>query len=119
MRIPTMREANGALHESRLSAAAALETAARNLRSGADAASRVGHDAVDAVSEVGHDAADGVSRVGHGAADKVRSGAKMVRTYSAGQLMSDVQNIVKTHPGKSLAAAVVVGFLAARALRND
>jgi hypothetical protein len=114
-----MRDANGALHESRLSAAAALETAARNLRSGADTVSRAGHDAVDTVSRVGHDAADGVSRVGHDAADKVKSGAKIVRTYNPGQLMSDVQNIVKTHPGKSLAAAVIVGFLAARALRND
>jgi ElaB/YqjD/DUF883 family membrane-anchored ribosome-binding protein len=114
-----MREANGVLHDSRLSAAAALETAAKNLRAGADTVSRAGHDAVDTVSRVGHDAADSVSRVGHDAADKVKSGAKVVRTYGARQLMTDFENIVKTHPGKSIAAAVVVGFLAARALRND
>ena len=107
------------LEASRKSAAAALDDAARNIRSSSDTVSRAGHDAVDTVSRAGHDAADTVSRVGNDAADKVKVGAKFVRTHGAKQLVTDVETLVKQHPGKAIIAALVVGFFAARALNTD
>ncbi len=53
-----------------------------------------------------------------GAADKVAATADYVRTHDSKAMMADVEALVKSHPGRSLAVAGVVGFLAGRAFRD-
>jgi hypothetical protein len=106
---PTMRD--GAV-----SGANAL---AAGIRATADSISHAGHSATDAVAQVGHDAADGVSRIGKDAADAVKDSARYVRSHGARQIIADLRDVARAHPGKTVIAAVAVGFLAARALRAD
>ncbi|MEP7345176.1 MAG: hypothetical protein ABI877_07910 [Gemmatimonadaceae bacterium] len=77
---------------------------------------------LDGVASRLHEKADaGSERVmdlGHGAADKVEATARYVREHDRREMMSDVEAFARKHPGKSLLAVAVVGFLAGRALRN-
>ena len=92
---------------------------AAGIKATADSISRAGHSATDAVARAGHDAADGVSRVGKDAAGAVTNSARYVRSYGARQIMADLRDVAKAHPGKTLIAAVAVGFLTARVLSSD
>ena len=85
------------LHTGRLSAADALHNASKGL----------------------HSKADRLGQAGHDAADKVEDTSRYVRTHGAGKIMADVESFVKRNPGKSLIAAAIVGFLAARVLRRS
>lgn len=55
----------------------------------------------------------------HSTADKMEATADYVRKHDMNEMMADVQTVIKSHPGPSLLAAVVVGFLAGRAFRRD
>lgn len=63
--------------------------------------------------------AERVSAVTHKVADKVESASKYVRHNDGRDMLADVEAIVRRHPTKSLFAALAVGYLAARALRDD
>ena len=52
------------------------------------------------------------------AADTVAASADYVRSHDTKAMMADVEAIVKANPGRSLAVAGVVGFLAGRAFRD-
>jgi ElaB/YqjD/DUF883 family membrane-anchored ribosome-binding protein len=52
------------------------------------------------------------------AAGKLESTADYVREHDARGMLGDVGRFVKSHPGKSLVSAAVVGFLLGRAFRN-
>ncbi len=95
------------LHTGRVAAASALHDVAKGIHTKADRVGTVGHDAVDTVTQVADDAAD-----------KVEAASKYVRSHGAKQLMADVSQFVKKNPGKSLAAAALLGFFAARMLRR-
>jgi ElaB/YqjD/DUF883 family membrane-anchored ribosome-binding protein len=66
-----------------------------------------------------HDRAEQASELGHAAANRVGQAGRYVREHGAKEVMSDVEELVRTHPGKSLLVAVAVGFLAARAFRSN
>jgi len=82
-------------------------------------------DALDSAATALHDKADSlpggesVSSMAHTAANKVGATADYVREHNVRDMMSDVEQFVKSHPGQSLVAAAAVGFLVGRAFRND
>jgi hypothetical protein len=71
-----------------------------------------------------HSAADhlpggeAVSGYAHAAADTLSSTADYVRTADMTRLRSDMEGMVKNHPGPTLLAAAFVGFLVGRTLSS-
>jgi ElaB/YqjD/DUF883 family membrane-anchored ribosome-binding protein len=63
--------------------------------------------------------AETASALAQGAAERVEATADYIREHDAREMLDSVQGYVRKNPGVSLAAAAVVGFLAARALRHD
>jgi ElaB/YqjD/DUF883 family membrane-anchored ribosome-binding protein len=59
-----------------------------------------------------------VSSMAHTAADKLEATAGFVRRHKAREVATGVDRFLKRHPGQSLIAAVVLGFLAGRIFRN-
>lgn len=92
----------------RSSAADSLAGVATNLHSGADKA-----------AELGQKSGEKVSNFAHGAADKLQASADYVREHDFKDMMQSVEGFVRRNPGQALVAAGVVGFLAARVIRND
>lgn len=101
-------DAMNAIDGKRSSAADSLAGVATHLHSGADKA-----------ADLGHKGGEKVSNFAHGAADKLQAGADYVREHDFKDMMQSVEGFVRRHPGQALVAAGVVGFLAARAMRND
>jgi ElaB/YqjD/DUF883 family membrane-anchored ribosome-binding protein len=60
-----------------------------------------------------------VTSLAHDAADKVEATAQYVREHDVHDMMVDLENLVRRHPGQSLIAAAAVGFLLGRAFKND
>ena len=52
-----------------------------------------------------------------GAADKIATSAQYVRNHDTKAMMADVEAFVRSHPGRSLMVACVVGFFAGRAFK--
>ena len=52
----------------------------------------------------------------HATADKIQAAADYIRENDFRAMAEDVSGVVRRYPGQALAAAVVVGFLAGRAL---
>jgi ElaB/YqjD/DUF883 family membrane-anchored ribosome-binding protein len=50
-------------------------------------------------------------------ADKLGETARYVRDHDSKDMMADLQDFARKHPGKSLITVAVLGFLAGRALR--
>jgi ElaB/YqjD/DUF883 family membrane-anchored ribosome-binding protein len=61
---------------------------------------------------------DKVGNLAHTTADKLDATAKYVRDHSSKDMMGDLEDFARKHPGKSLAAVAVLGFLAGRAFRS-
>ncbi|MDZ4862010.1 MAG: hypothetical protein SGJ01_01080 [Gemmatimonadota bacterium] len=86
---------------------------------------KVAADGLATAAEKLHHTADhlpGVERaseMAHGAADRIGGAADFLRDHDTRAMVDGVQQFVRKHPGKSLAVAAVVGFLAARAFRED
>ena len=73
------------------------------------------HGSADAVTKAGTT----VSSMAHGAADTLASTARYVRDHKTNEMFAQVEGLVRAHPGKSLLAAAVIGFMAGRVLRRD
>ena len=56
------------------------------------------------------------SSAAHATADKIQAAADYIRENDFRAMAEDVSGVVRRYPGQALAAAVVVGFLAGRAL---
>ena len=96
------------IDESRKSTAVALDQAVAKLHSGGEQ-----------LSEVAHTAADRISGVPHGSAEKLQAAADYIRETKLKDMGEDLKDVVKRHPGPSLAVAAVLGFLVARSFRRD
>jgi ElaB/YqjD/DUF883 family membrane-anchored ribosome-binding protein len=96
------------IDESRKSTAVALDQAVAKLHSGGEQ-----------LSEVAHTAADRISSVAHGSAEKLQAAADYIRETKLKDMGEDLKDVVKRHPGPSLAVAAVLGFLVARSFRRD
>jgi hypothetical protein len=75
-------------------------------------------DALDGTVSGLHNKADRVSELGHEGAAKVGVAARYVREHGTADVLSDVRELTRAHPGKALLSAVAVGFIAARLLRR-
>ena len=53
------------------------------------------------------------------AADAIDSTGKFVRDFDGGDMVADLKDMAKRHPGKTLLAAVAVGFIVGRALPHS
>lgn len=98
------RKAADRLEDGRAAAADGLKGAARGL-----------HKRADDIAT----GAERVSAVTHKVADKVESASRYVRDNDSRDMLSDVEAVVRKHPTTSLLAALTIGFLAARAFRDD
>jgi hypothetical protein len=59
-----------------------------------------------------------VTSLAHATADKLGLTADYVREHDVGQMMRDVETLVKNNPGPSLLTAAVMGFLVGRAFTS-
>jgi ElaB/YqjD/DUF883 family membrane-anchored ribosome-binding protein len=79
-------------------------------------------DTVDHTAAAMRDRADQfastTSNAVHNVTDKLQSAADYLRDNDVRAMVEDVADLMRRYPAQSLAAAVVVGFLAGRALRN-
>ncbi len=75
-------------------------------------------DALDGTVGDLHNKADRVSELGHEGAAKVGVAARYIREHGTADVLSDVKELTRAHPGKALLSAVAVGFIAARLLRR-
>ena len=66
-----------------------------------------------------HSRTDKVSQLAHSAADRIQVGADYLRERDADRIMEDVRGLVKKYPGRSLAAAGILGLLIAWGLRRS
>jgi hypothetical protein len=98
------RRAAESLEDGRAAAADGLRVAARSLHRRADSITL---------------GAERVSRATHQVADKVDSASRYVRDNDARTMLSDVEDLVRAHPARSLLAVLAVGYLAGRALTQD
>ena len=94
------RTAGQKLDEGRSSAAGALQKTAQSLRSGAQ------------------NSGDAIAKVANKTADKIESTANYVRDHDVGNMMKDLEHVVRRNPTPSLCAAVAVGFLLGSTLRG-
>jgi len=74
---------------------------------------------LETVASTLHEKGDRVATAAHSAADAVTSGAEYLRANDARAIMSDLVEMVRRNPGRSLLGAVAVGFLLGRALSRD
>jgi hypothetical protein len=80
--------------------------------------------AIDRAAEGLHDRAEHLPGVAtatalaHGAATRLETTAEYVRDHGAREMADDVKEVIRNHPGKALLAAMVLGFVTARALRD-
>ena len=95
-------EAETKFDQNRTAAASGLQDAAESLHRQADHLPGV----------------DSVSEMAHGAADKLSATANYFRNHDLKRMMRDVEAVVKSNPGPSMLAAVVVGVVVGRAFRG-
>jgi methyl-accepting chemotaxis protein len=65
-----------------------------------------------------HSGAEQVSEFTHSAANRLQNTADYLREKDLDRMAEDLRGIVKRYPGRSLAAAAILGFLIARGLRR-
>jgi ElaB/YqjD/DUF883 family membrane-anchored ribosome-binding protein len=92
-----------------------IEARRDTVASGLEGVAQGIHGSADAVAKAGTT----VSGMAHGAADSLASTARYVREHQAKEMVGHVEGLIRAHPGKSLLAAVAIGFVAGRALRRD
>jgi ElaB/YqjD/DUF883 family membrane-anchored ribosome-binding protein len=59
-----------------------------------------------------------VSGMARAAADSLSTTADYVREHDSGQMLSDMERLVKNNPGPALLAAAAIGFLVGRAFKK-
>ena len=97
------RKALAAIEERRLSAADGLDGAARRM-----------HERAESIAGGG----ERISRATHGVADKVEGASRYLRSTDTRDMLTDVEDVVRAHPVRSLFAVLAVGFLAGRLFRS-
>ena len=100
-----------------------LEVASESTQPGTRRRERVG-DALGRTANRLHQKADEydgkVSRAIDGAADALDSTGRYLRDFDGREAMNEITNLARKHPGKSLLAAVVLGFVVGRSFtRSD
>jgi len=97
------QKATNTIDSNRDSAASMLHTAATSLH---DSSSKL-------------PGGEKVTGLAHDTAHKLEASADYVRSHDSKAMMADLESFVKSHPGQSLIAAGVIGFLAGRAFSSN
>jgi hypothetical protein len=66
-----------------------------------------------------HSRTDKMSQLAHSAADRIQVGADYLRERDTDRIMEDMRGLVKKYPGRSIAAAAILGLLVAWGLRRS
>jgi ElaB/YqjD/DUF883 family membrane-anchored ribosome-binding protein len=74
---------------------------------------------LETVASTLHEKGDRVASAAHSAADAVAYGAGYLRDNDMRTMMSDLKQVIRRNPGRSLLGAAAVGFLLGRALSRD
>jgi hypothetical protein len=74
--------------------------------------------ALDGAARRVHQGADSISHIAHETGNRIDASARYMREHDAGEMLEDVRDTVRTHPGKSLLAALAIGLLVGRAFRS-
>ncbi|HVH40341.1 MAG TPA: hypothetical protein VM764_09965 [Gemmatimonadaceae bacterium] len=100
----------------------AMERASKKVDSmvsqGAGTARTTTASALDGAARRLHTSADGLSQFAHKTGDKIDAGARYVREHEPREMMDDMSEMVRAHPGRSMVAALTVGLLLGRAFRS-
>lgn len=102
------RSAVTAIDDKRSVAAGTIASAAERLHHGGDK-----------LTEMANTSSAKAAGVAHSAADSLQRGADYIRDHDLKAMVDSVERYVRGNPGKALVVAGFVGFLTARALRND
>jgi len=97
------RKAGDKVDEQRQRAAGGLDRAADTL-----------HERADALP-----GGERVQGMAHATADNIHATAEYIRDHDFSALMKDVEDLVRRHPGPSMAAAVFAGFMVGRMFSNE
>ena len=76
-------------------------------------------DSLDSAASGIHAGGDRVADLAHSAAGSLGASAKYVRKHDGRDMVSDIESLIKAHPGKALLGAAVLGFLAGRTFSRD
>lgn len=90
-------KASDAFHAGRIATADGLDSAASSINAGADR----------------------VADAAHSTADSLSASARYVRKHDSRDMVSDIESLIKAHPGKALLSAAILGFFAGRAFSRD
>jgi ElaB/YqjD/DUF883 family membrane-anchored ribosome-binding protein len=90
--------------------------AANTVDSKREPTARALESAANTVRQSGSRVSDATSRASHGTADKLEATANYIRENDLRDMLEDVQDVVRRHPGPALAIAAVAGFLVGKAL---
>lgn len=118
-------DAGDAIRDMKDNAAGAMGDMGRATTEAVDGRRRAAADGLASAAKKLHQTADhlpGVqqlSNLTHGAANRLGGAADYLREHDSRDMIDGVQDLVRKHPGKSLAVAAVVGFLTARAMRDE
>jgi ElaB/YqjD/DUF883 family membrane-anchored ribosome-binding protein len=121
----TMDRVNSAISDTAEKAQAKAQELGRSVQGKIDENRGPAADKLHDVASTLHEKADSlpggekVADLAHSAADKVEATAGYVRDHDVQDMMADLENVVRRHPGQSLVAAAAVGFLLGRAFRSD
>jgi ElaB/YqjD/DUF883 family membrane-anchored ribosome-binding protein len=74
---------------------------------------------LETVASTLHEKGDRVATAAHSTADAVASGAEYLRDNDVQTMMSDLMEVMRRNPGRTLLGAAAVGFLLGRALSRD
>jgi ElaB/YqjD/DUF883 family membrane-anchored ribosome-binding protein len=85
---------------------------------GIDAQRRPAAATLDRTAATLQQQADSVTGVAHAAAGRLRSTADYVRNNDMKAMGRHVGDLIRRHPGQAIAAAAMVGFFVARAMRT-
>ena len=113
------RKTTDRIDGSRESTAKALAWTATALHSRTDKMSQLAHSQTDKMSRLAHSRADKMTKFAHSAADTIQVGADYLQERDVERIVEDVRAVVKKYPGRSLAAAAILGFLIAWELRRS
>ena len=103
----------------RTATANVLDSAADKISVAGDRAASASHSAGDRIASASHAAGDRITSASRSASDSLGSAASYVRVNNGKEMVSDIQSLIKAHPGKFVLGAVVLGFLAGRAFSRD
>lgn len=75
--------------------------------------------ALDGAARKIHQGADSISHIAHETGNRIDASARYMREHDTTEMLDDMRDMVRAHPGKTLLAAVAVGLLVGRAFRSE